>query len=107
MPSKLERARTQIRNIRRDEKESKTQFLMASGEAIGLTSGAYLGQRVLGGIKVPYTPVTLNVALGGAAVVADMLGWTEHPVSYTVSGVAKGAALGDLALLGFKHRMTP
>lgn len=107
MPSKLERARATIRNIRREERESKAQFWMATGEAVGLTSGSYLGQRLLGGVKVPYTPVTVNVVLGTSAVVADMLGWTEHPLAYTVSGVAKGMALGDLAMLGFKHRMTP
>ena len=105
--SKLARTKTTLRNLRNELRADRDHMLVVTAQTIGLGTGAYLGPRVLHGMNIPFTPVPLNYALGGASVLADLAGWTDGFIGATLSGLGKGMALGQAGVSGFQARTGP
>ena len=108
MASKLDSARTSLRNLRTNMKESQRRVLSGSLDNAALWGGAYLGGRFTAGIMIPGTPIPLNTSLGLIGVVADLVGWSDDYILVgALSSLFKGLALSDSTFLGFKHKVAP
>lgn len=105
--SKLARTKATLRNLRAEIRGDRDHLVVTTGATLGLGTGAYLGPRMLHGMNIPFTPVPLNYAFGGASVLADLAGWTDGFIGATLSGLGKGMALGQAGVSGFQARSSP
>lgn len=108
MSSKLESARTSLKNLRSNMKESQARVVSGTLDNTALWGGSYIGGRFTAGIMIPKTKIPMNTALGVLAVVADLVGWSDDfMVIGVMSSFAKGMALADATFLGFVHKTAP
>lgn len=108
MPSKLESAKTSLRNLRANMKDSQTRVVSGTLNNTALWGGSYIGGRFTAGVMIPKTKIPWNTGLGVLGVVADLIGWSDdYIIIGAISSFVKGMALSDAAFIGFKHKTEP
>lgn len=106
--SKLASARTSLKNLRANMKESQARVVSGTLNNTALWGGGYVGGRFTAGVMIPKTKIPLNTGLGVLGVVADLVGWSDDFIIIgAISSFVKGMALSDAAFIGFKHKEAP